>query len=253
LAFSDPAAVLNGIFWLALVLSPAVLGILVLRDRVRGGAVIGVDPLPLMAMFYVLVATHYQIPIYLLHAIAPVLLAFLCFGGATRRTVMASALLLLSAIAIWFQAGQPLSRGLAGIIAGTRVALDAPDGLPRASLAMERADRDVYAAVLVHIERNAAPNEPLFTVPMDPELNFLSGRRAPVPYFGISFGLRSRADVGETLEILRRSAPLFVVYRVDDKYLSALGGELIEEIRKLAPDPVEIGPFRLFRLPAPPR
>lgn len=169
--------------------------------------------------------------------------------AAWRPGPVAVALAVLSTVAIYYQAGQPLSRGLPGIIQGQRVALDAAEGLPRAGIAMERSDQRVFAALLARIEAGARPDEPLFTLPMDPELNFITGRPAPVRYYGTPLGLRSDADVTETLTLLMRAAPLFVVHRRNDKYLTPLSNDLLREIRRLASPPEAFGPFDLYRLP----
>lgn len=247
--WSDPTVFLNGFLWLALLSAPLFLGIILLRNALRRGEEAFAHPLPIMASFFALVAVHYQIPIYLWFGIAPVLLALLWFGSDRHPRLTDGLLLSLAAIALLFQAGQPLSRGLAGIIKGERVALDAPEGLPRASLKMERSDQRLFTALLRRIESEARPGEALFTLPMDPELNFLTGRRAPVPYYATPLGLRSKADVVDTLERLSGAAPLFVVYRREDKYLTPLTQDLLREIRRRDSVPEVFGPFELYRLP----
>jgi hypothetical protein len=203
--------------------------------------------LPVLAAFWSLVAVHYQIPIYLFFALPASLVALLWLQP---RRGLVVAVLGLSVWAAVFHAGQPLSRGLLGTIDGRRTPLEAGEGLPRASLRMETADRQVYAALLSRITDGAGVGEPLMTLPMDPELNFMTDRRAPVPYYGTPLGLRSEADVADTLARLRAAAPLFVVHRREDKYLTPLSEILLKEIRTLAPPPEPFGPFDLYRLPS---
>jgi hypothetical protein len=248
--WSNPVAILNGLLWLTLLAAPLLLGVVLLRGAARGGwEMIAGHPLPIMALFFSLVAVHYEIPVYLWFGIAPVLLALLWFGSDRQPRLVQGLLLMLVAIALAFQAGQPVSRGLAGIIKGERVALDAPEGLPRASLRMAQADHDIFAALLRRIESAARPGETLFTLPMDPELNFMTGRPAPVGYYATPLGLRSLADVTDTLTRLSNAAPLFVVYRREDKYLTPLSQQLLQEIRRRAPAPEVFGPFDLYRFP----
>jgi hypothetical protein len=249
-AWRDPAAVLNGILWLALLAATPLLGWIVLRDALRGGRAALAHPLPILSLFFALVAAHYQIPIYLWFAISPVLVALLWCGGERHARLSGVAALLLSAIAVYFQAGQPVSRGLAGIVKGERVVLDAPEGMARARLHMERADQRVYGALLNRIAAEARPGEALFALPMDPELNFLAGRPAPVRYYGTPLGLRSESDVADTLRRLAEASPLFVVHRREDKYLTPLSEKLLAEIRRRDPVPEIFGPFELYRLPA---
>lgn len=250
-AWREPVAFLNGLFWLSLCAAPALLGGLLLRDAVRRDGTRFSHPLPIMALFFALVALHYQIPIYLFFAIAPVLLALLMSSGnGWRFQPVGIALLALSAIGVLYQAGQPLSRGLAGIVRGERIALEASDGLPRASLKMERSDQSIYRALIDRIEAVAEPHEGLFSLPMDPELNFLTKRPAPVRYFATPLGLRQNEDVADTMARLLNAAPIFVVHRRDDKYMTPLSQDLLERIRRLDPIPEPFGPFDLYRLPA---
>jgi hypothetical protein len=248
----DPGAMLNGVLWLTLLLATPLLGWTVVGAALRGNWDKARHPLPIVAVFFALVAVHFQIPIYLWFAITPVLLALLWCGGRNHLRIASVAVVLLASIAVYFQAGQPLSRGLGGIVRGERVALDAPEGLPRASLAIEQTDQQAYGALLKRIELEARPGEPLFTLPMDPEINFLTGRPTPMPYYGTPLGLRQATDVADSVRRLTQAAPLFVVYRRNDKYLTPLSEELLREVRRRDPAPETFGPFELYRVPAPP-
>jgi hypothetical protein len=251
--WTEPSVLLNGVLWLGLTFAPLLLGVLVLKaGEARNATAILSYPLPLMACFFALVALHYQIPIYLFFAIAPVLIALLFAGRTVSSRLVPSILVFSAVIAVVYQAGQPVSRGLDGIVRGHRVALDASDGLPRARVRMERADQDVYRRLIDRIESTALPSEALFALPMDPELNFLTKRPAPVPYYGTPLGLRQAADVDETMARLEKAAPMFVVVRRDDKYLTPFSRDLLARIRRQDPVPEPYGPFDLYRLPAQP-
>lgn len=247
-AWRDPVAFLNGLFWLTLCLMPAMLGVAMLRDAIGRFALRQSHPLPIMALFFAVVALHFQIPVYLFFAMAPVLVALILIVAPDWRGKAGGvALAALCAVAILYQAGQPLSRGLAGIIRGDRVALDGREGLPRADLRIERSDQEVFGQVLARIE--SEPDDFLFTLPMDPEFNFITGRPAPVAYFGTPLGLRRDDDVGVTMARLMAAAPLFIVHRRDDKYMTPLSQDLLARIRTLVPLRESYGPFDLYRLP----
>ena len=66
------------------------------------------------------------------------------------------AALMLSAVGLVLQAGQPVSRGLGGIIRGETVMLDAPAGIARASIAMEKSDAAVYSEIVAAINCHSA-------------------------------------------------------------------------------------------------
>ena len=77
----------------------------------------------------------------------------------------------LCSVGLYFQAAQPISRGLEGMVAGERVSLTSAKGrLPRVSLFVEENDIHLYADVLNIIEHNTAPGENVFVVPYNPEL-----------------------------------------------------------------------------------
>lgn len=251
--WAEPTVFLNGVLWLGLALAPIALGVLLLRaGAAKHAAGFLSHPLPVMAAFFALVALHYQIPIYLFFSIAPVLTALLIMGRNRAAPLVPSALVIAAVIVVAYQAGQPLSRGLDGIVRGTRVALDAADGLPRARVRMERVDQEVYQRLIARIESTARPDEALFALPMDPELNFLTKRPAPVSYYGTPLGLRNESDVNDTMARLEKAAPLFVVVRRDDKYLTPLSRDLLARIRRQDPVPEPYGPFDLYQLPAQP-
>lgn len=233
--------VLSGVAWILLVLSVPVLGIYATVRLHRSGSV---EPAVLLAVFWAVGALHYQIPIYLLFVLQAVL--FGCLVACPNRTVTAT-LLALSTWALVFQAGQPLERGLTGIVSGQRSEKNVPADLPRISLRIQPHDAAIFREVIEFIEATAAPKEPLMTIPMEPELNFAMARKSPVPYYGTPLGLRLERDVEATLDALDAAAPLFVVNRRNDKYLTPLSASLLARVRERSDAPVRIGPFDLYR------
>jgi hypothetical protein len=169
------------------------------------------------------------------------------------RAVIATAVLLLSLWAVAFQAGQPLSRGIPGMVAGVRGEAQVPSGLPRVSLFIPESDAGAFREILAAIDEGASPREPLMTIPMDPELNFITGRKSPVNYYGTPLGLRSEADLSRTVAALDAAAPLFVVNRREDKYLTPLSARLLEIVKSRSAPPRAMGWLDLYRYPGPAR
>jgi hypothetical protein len=239
--------VVSALCWIALVLSVPLLGVLsgiqVLRHPV-------VRPTTLLAVFWSISALHYQITIYLMFVLPAVILALL-MARPTQR--MALAAICLSAWALLFQAGQPVERGVAGTIAGVRAPANTPANLPRVSLRIQAADAALYRSVINAIEERAQPNEPLMTLPMDPELNFMTARPSPARYYGTPLGLRSLADVELSVAALETAAPLFVIHRRQDKYLTPLSAKLLEFVKSGSETPLRLGPFDLYRYQGQPR
>ena len=234
-------SVLSGGAWILLIMSVPVLGAtatwLVWRDKTVPAPII-------LAVFFSVSALHYQIPIYLFFVLPAVFLALLIARPVQAMSVV---LIALSAYMVVFQAGQPLERGLPATIAGLRAPANEPANLPRVSLRVQPSDARTYREVILAIDSVARVDEPLMTLPMDPELNFMTGRKSPVRYYGTPLGLRHSDDVRTTLLDLDAAAPLFVVHRRQDKYLTHLSAMLLEQVQDRSDPPVSIGQFDLYR------
>lgn len=237
------AGLLSGIAWIALIASVPLLGLLTLRRISRDE----MTPLPaLLAVFWAVGALHYQIPIYLFFVLPAVFLALLTLWPSRG---MATAFVWLSLYMLAFQAAQPLERGLAGMVQGLRAGPNQPADLPRVSLRVQPADAAIYRETLAAIEALSAPGAPLMTLPMDPELNFMSNRPAPVRYYGTPLGLTDEAALSDTIAALDAAAPLVVVHRRQDKYLTPLSARLLEWVRDRSGPPEAVGPFDLYLYP----
>lgn len=232
---------LSGAAWIILILSVPALGYyankILYRDKF-------IEPSVVLAVFWAIGALHYQIPIYLLFVLPAVLFAVLL---AHPRPVVMMAMISLSVWSLNYQAGQPLERTVSGIISGQRSAPNIRSDLPRVSLEIQAADIKLYQQVVDAINDQARPDEPLMTLPMEPQLNFMTGRESPVHYYATPLGLRTESDVNLSLEKLNAAAPLFVVHRRQDKYLTPLSAKLLSQIQARSGSPQPIGPFDLYR------
>jgi len=232
----DVVGVVNGLFWICLLATPPLVGVLTLRCLQRSGQTASrtlAHPFMLTVPFFALVSVHFQIPIYLFFSAAPLLWALLWlageWSGAARRAI-AVVVATLSMVGLLWQAGQPLSRGWTGIVAGRTAALDAPATLPKASLRIEARDYATYRRLLEVIDRYAGATGGLLAVPVNPELYFLSGRRPPVKFFSTAIGLRTEGDLREALTALRANLPAVIVHRTQDKYNTPLGDALLASL-----------------------
>jgi hypothetical protein len=225
-ALRHPAAVANGAFWLIALLSPLALGLAILQrfDELR-------HPLPFIAIFYALVAVHFAIPIYALYPLGLVLAGGLLIAPKGRpRTIVLATLVFAVLVGLGFQAGQPLTRGVDGIIRGDRVALDAeaPAG---ASLHIDRTDRELYDDLLQFIAGNAGPTDTILAMPMSAELYFLSGHAAPVPFVIAPLGLRSESDVEQAVARIRKARPAVITFKPGDKYTTPHVRSLMDQLK----------------------
>jgi hypothetical protein len=229
LASFDPAAILNGAFWLMVLLAPTVLGIAI-APMVRGGSV--PHPLAMLAVFHAIVSAHYAIPLYavLSAGLSAAGLLTLVRPPTWRFTATVVSVLFATVVGLAFQAGQPLSRGISGIVQGVRAPLDA-DGLPGASLRMEAAVQDRYRELLGFIDAHAGHRDAVLGLPMIAQLNFLSGRRAPLRYVIAPLGLLSDDDLAEAERQLAADPPAVVFFIPKDKYTTPRVGALMEALR----------------------
>jgi hypothetical protein len=251
LSMPSIAGVLSGAFWLTLLSMPAAAWLLMYR-RASAGEVPGEwHPAILVAVFFAPVSLHYQIPIYLTYTSCLSLTGlFFLMRGRRQLQAMTALAVALSATGLTLHAGQPLSRGLIGIIRGDTVPLDAPDGINRASIAMELADARTYGKIVAAIAHHAAAGDRILTLPFIPEFYFLSGRQSAVRFLGVPFGIRSDSDLAQTLAKLAADPPRVVINRREDKYHSGYSTELLEWVERNYVFLEAVGDFDVYIVPA---
>ncbi len=235
---------MSGVAWTALLLIFPVVGFLA---AIRLGSRIPVSPTIILATVWACSALHYQIPVYLMIAVAPALLALL---SLSNRPAVLAGVTALSVWAVLFQAARPIDQNLASIVASEAYEPYVASDLPKVSLRISNDSRARYAQIIDAIELEAGAGEPLMTIPMNPEINFMTARQSPVAYYGTQLGLKTSADVEAAIASLDKAAPLFVVYKPNDKYLTPLGADLLKAVQARSPAPRQLGSFELYRYPA---
>ena len=246
--FESVATVANGLFWLVLPLVPAILGGIVLA-RVVGGKPI--HPLPYLAAFYAIVSLHFQIPIYLFYTAgltAAGLLYVLSGPSPGRRLVPVGAAIALSAVALVYQAGQPASRGAAGIIAGERVALVPATGLDRVGIRMEPAEARLYSDLVGLVRAEVPAGETILALPADPQLYYLTQRDSPLRFFNSAIGIGDAAVLSHALATLQDAPPRLVFFRPADKYNNFASAGLMAFVERRYDRIAGIGDFEIYRL-----
>jgi len=210
------AAVFSSLFWLVLLLAPTAVGMRTLQLAWRNDGPLRWHPLPVIAVAFAAVSTHYEIPIYLVFSSSLTLTALLLLFGGSGKTVRrfaCGAALAMTLAAVLLNAGQPLSRGILGTIAGVRTPLDAPATLPGASLAVERQDWQDYSALLAFIDRSVPPGVPILALPVNPEIYFLSRRPAIYRFNSTAIGIRNDEDLRAAIERFDQAPPPIVRVR----------------------------------------
>lgn len=243
LLHSGVAGAVNGAWWVTLTLLGVTVGILLLR-RLPGGLPT-TAALPVLAVFYGVVSVHYQIPIYLTYTAGLSLAALIVLAGGVRHVAVGT--LAIAAVAFWFHAGQPLSRGIGGMMDGHRIALDEENDLRRVGLRVERSDVEMYREVLAVIDHHSSPGSTILAVPSHAELYFLGERRNPFRFFNTALGVRTSEELDHVLTALRREPPALVFFDAADKYNTEASRAIMREVQATYEALPSIGPFQVFR------
>ena len=242
---SGATGAVNGVFWIALSLMAVIVGTVLLRRLATRGE--EPAPLPVLAAFYAVVSVHYQIPIYLTYTAGLSVVALLWLMRGSRAAALGT--LAIAAVALWFHAGQPLSRGVGGLTDGRRIAVTRRSELPRVGLRVEPDDVALYREVLGVIGRESPPGSAILAVPSHAELYFLGERRNPFRFFNTALGVRTPDDLDRVLETLERDPPALVFHDAADKYNTAASLAIMQKVEETYDVLPDIGPFRVYRRP----
>lgn len=244
---------LNGFYWLVLPLLAFLNGIAVLRTLSRDSGLRRTSyALPILAIFYAVVSVHFQIPIYLYYTVSLSVASLLWIIPNESKLLYGAvpATLLLSGIAIYYHAAQPVS-GLKAAFDGNRTVLSLNNDdttLPRSHLKIEPQDHQQYLELLRVIETETKPDETLFAFPSNAELYFLSGRKNPFRFYNTALGIRNDRDFQQVRETIIRDPPALVVYRPDDKYNTSYSREIIKLVKERYELLRETSGFEIYRI-----
>ncbi|MCG8693521.1 MAG: hypothetical protein MI806_20140 [Minwuiales bacterium] len=247
----DPAIFLNGWFWIALLALPMLTGAAAIGWTWRSEAL---HPLPFLAPFYALVSVHYQIPIYLFYGVGISLVALLWLSAgshAWHRALPPVGACAIVIVAIYFHAGQPLTRGLVGTVAGTRIALVPAVGVERANLQFAPSELSTYRQLISLIDRETAPEDAILAIPVNPELYYLTGRRNPFRFFNTALGLTDDEAMRNALAVLEAEPPKLVIHRPEDKYMTPRADTVMDFVRLYYDLIGRIDGFDVYRIAAP--
>jgi hypothetical protein len=251
-AFRSFHEVVNGIFWSLLYVTGLITGALTAKRYARHRSTVAVGALPVLAVFYGLVAIFQQIPIYFFYALPLIVAGLFWLSLQWRhrlRLGLAAVAILFSAIAIYYDAGQPLTRTLAGIIRGERVALVPATNLERVGLWVEPDSLKTYTEVVDLITANSQPTDTIFALPYNPEFYFLAGRKNPFRFWNTAVGIRPGKEQQHVFEVLNSTPPRIVVIAPRDRNNTPISQEIIAYVRNKYVLLKTVGPFEIYRLP----
>jgi hypothetical protein len=242
--------VVNGIFWILFPFSALITGVLCVRAMGKYRSSSEVGALPVLAVFYALVALFQQIPIYYFYVLPLTYAAlFWLTFKSFRRLLWPLAILavLSSATVIYYQAAQPLTRLLTGIIRGERVPFVRATSLDRAGLMVDQKSLEVYTAIVQTIKDNSRPEETIFAFPYSPEFYFLSERRNPFRFWNTYVGIRSDAEQQHVLDVLKNTPPRIIIIAPRDRNNTPYSNEIIRDVNANYDKIQTIGDFDVYR------
>ena len=231
---STPVEFVNGLFWTVLPLLAAINGVLVLTAAQERNP--QMNALPILSAFYAVSSLYMQDAIYLFFSAGLSLTAILWWLSAQRRTariVGACAAIILSAIAVAFHAGQPATRSNIELLRGVNVLSGRSTApLTRASLRLDALEQSAYPDLVKVIEANVAPGAPIFAVPNDSTLYFLTQRTNPFGFYNTGLSIQNTNELNAILDRLRTEPPRLVTFRPDDQYNNWSSRAVMEYVRK---------------------
>ena len=223
----------NGLFWLTLLFLPLLLGLAVAYkifkcDKKTQSAII------VIPVFYALVSVHYQIPIYLFYSSSLTVVAFLYLNiDRSKNYVMVSMFaLFLSCVAYVYHAGQPVSRGIQGIIEGQTIDQKTACGVPRCSIKIEKTMAERYLEIVDLVDKTTDTHDTILTIPFNPEINFFSDRRSPLAVFNTGVSLATQESVETAIDVIREKKPKLVILNEGDKYNTILSAKINSYVKE---------------------
>jgi hypothetical protein len=232
----DPVRVVNGLYWTVLPAVSAFNGMLLLRalkNRIDTRTL----ALPVIAVFYGVVAVSYEGPLYLYYIVGLSLISVLWLAstsGPLLKGLSVSLAAALCAVAVIFHAGQTRERTPSQILAGERVTkfgtlVDC--SLPRCSLKISAADAETYGSYARLIAQETTASDSILAIPNNAELYFLTRRRNPTRFYNAAQGTASGELLREAVRVLEEAPPRLVIFRPADKYNNHATAALMTAVR----------------------
>jgi len=241
--------VVNGLFWGTLPLLAGINGLFTLlsHEEPTDGR-----SLPIVSAFYAMSALFMQNYIYLFFSAGLSLGAALWWAtsrGRITRAAGGACAVALSVIAVAFHAAQPSTRSNVEMLRGIDVLSgEWAEPLARARLRLDRVEQVPYASVVNVISTSVPAGAPIFALPNDPEIYFLTARKNPFNFFNTSIGIQNEAALNAVLDRLRAEPPAIVTFRPQDQYTTWSSRAIMEYVRRHYDRIAEAGGVEIYRI-----
>lgn len=206
--------------------------------------------LSFLALFYTVVALHFQTLNYLIQVIP--LSALVVFNFMLRHKRSASPALLISlwliVMAIGFHAAQPLTRESQGALAGRTIPMVPTTGIPYANFWSDPWLSGIYKKVIEVIHSETELEDAIFAVPYNPEMYFLSDRPNTATFMIFGRGIRSQEELEGFLKKFWAQPPKLIIDCPADKRHTGLSRQFIGRVKARYDLIYQNEMFEIFRL-----
>lgn len=228
-------ALLNGLYWIFLILASFILGLIVYRKicgPVRGE--MKLSSLPLVAVFYGLVSVHYQIPNYLYFSVGLTICGVLGAANLTNGAVknaLTAAIGMVGLAAIFLHAAQPTERSIIDILQGKKVGAPKVFLGGKVNLWITEKEAEIYNNIIQLVENNVGKEETIFAFPSNSEIYYITNRANPFRFFNSAFGIRTEEQFERIMHTLKTTPPRMVFYNSNDKYITEKAIQISDYIK----------------------
>lgn len=233
--FGSFAKVINGLYWVILPFIALIAGVATLSAFRKTRVSSSIGALPIIGVFYGMVSLLHQIPIYLSYSLPLSCAVILWLTLKSRKQFLAALGILsivLSVISVYYHAGQPIARRLGGALRGDRFSLVPATSVDRAGLWVDDQSLRVYTDLVEVIRNQSQPSEPIFVLPNNPELYFLSDRRNPFRFWNSAIGVRNEIETSQVIDHLKREPPRLIVFAPRDRNNTQHSTEIMVHVRE---------------------
>jgi hypothetical protein len=235
--------ILNSVLWSILPFGSLFLGIVIFKSRSRCCR----EPLPILALSYGLVAVYYEIPIYLIYSLAPTLVALFFLWHRKSKTLSEILAVAMSFTLLYYHAGQPLERGVLGMLRGTRFPTEAC-AFPHCSLRVGTDVNARYKKLYDILRPMLVDGASFYAFPYNPELFFLLDVRPHTGGYHFVMDVRNRQELEHVIGVFQKDPPKVLVVDLTDKAADAYAHELWDRIGSRYVLTAEVDTIQILKL-----
>jgi hypothetical protein len=243
---------INGLYWIVLFFLSMINGYCLLRylHYLNQASTVDVS-LPMVTVFYAVVSVFNQIPFYLYFSVVLSLPSLLWLMSESRTRSRAQfwnlAAVTICIIGIAFSAGQSRQRTIWEVCSGQRYPM-VRSNLNRNSLQIDLASLQLYEELIGIIHEHSHPDEPIFVLPNNAELYFLSQRSNPFRLFNPTISLVNEEEVKEFTKLFQDKSPRLVIHNTENPYNTKSTRVLVDFVRSRYVLVAKAGSFDVYRL-----